>query len=808
MAHVAYLSDQRVHALERIQHLAANQRDVALKAVEARTGLTDAALRGPAPSEPRRGHRPAAPGSARRPGPCSSSRWPGWDPSPDCSSARRTSAPSRPPGAAQGPALPGALRLPVGTGVHRDSRDYPNGALPARARCPLVGSPGESLAPARGGRFNAMSKASTRHRHPALHHRLLPLAGRPDLRSRPSAAASPPPPARATTAWAALSTCAGASRASAHRPPVDAPERPALRLVPPVVGRRGRVAARAVALGVRGLTRNASPAPDTPPHLSSNTHGRNCDLCAPGSRRHLSWSRPRRRGWATSATAKLLVLVRLGQLRLRDHHRDRHPRPYLTAVAKQAACPGLAEGASAPRTSTSWAFSIDPGPLDLYTATAATIISAMLLILPAPSPTGPSGRPGSSAFRLARLGRRHRPDVLPRRQQLALRRRADDHRLDRLGASLVVYDAILCRIASPDDRDKVVLPGWAFGYLGGGLLLALNLVVLITKPGIGAGTGPPCGSACPRPACGGPCSPCSPSRAVDLRGNVPSDLDAPEGRHRRRQPASSATPSPTCATTPRHHALPAGLPVLQRRHPDRHHLASIYGSEQLVRQSQLIQTILSCSSWPSAARCSSAGSPARIGAWRSVLRSPWGCGPVVVVLANFVPSGALPAVPGARGADRGSCSAAARLSRVLALQPAGAGPSRRRSSSASTRPWSVARLVRHDHLRVGAPADDSYRPAILALCVLRARLRAAAPRRRAPGHPRRRQRGPPGGLTPRCPNRGTPSHVPICEGSHTDPAHGRRAEHATRPLVGRARPGRGDLPIGTPQTPGESLGRP
>lgn len=47
-----------------------------------------------------------------------------------------------------------------------------------------------------------------------------------------------------------------------------------------------------------------------------------------------------------------------------------------------------------------------------------------------------------------------------------------------LGASLVVYDAILCDVALPDERDKVSSRGWARGYLGGGLLLAANFVLL------------------------------------------------------------------------------------------------------------------------------------------------------------------------------------------------------------------------------------------------------------------------------------------------------------------------------------------
>jgi UMF1 family MFS transporter len=46
-----------------------------------------------------------------------------------------------------------------------------------------------------------------------------------------------------------------------------------------------------------------------------------------------------------------------------------------------------------------------------------------------------------------------------------------------LGASLVVYDSILCRIANENERDRVSSKGWAFGYLGGGVLLALNFAL-------------------------------------------------------------------------------------------------------------------------------------------------------------------------------------------------------------------------------------------------------------------------------------------------------------------------------------------
>ena len=44
-----------------------------------------------------------------------------------------------------------------------------------------------------------------------------------------------------------------------------------------------------------------------------------------------------------------------------------------------------------------------------------------------------------------------------------------------LGASVVVYNSFLPQLAGPDERDSVSSRGWALGYLGGGLLLAVNL---------------------------------------------------------------------------------------------------------------------------------------------------------------------------------------------------------------------------------------------------------------------------------------------------------------------------------------------
>lgn len=57
------------------------------------------------------------------------------------------------------------------------------------------------------------------------------------------------------------------------------------------------------------------------------------------------------------------------------------------------------------------------------------------------------------------------------------------------GAAVVVYNSFLPEIAAPDDRDTVSSRGWAFGYLGGGLLLALNLVLYTLRDSLGVSEG-------------------------------------------------------------------------------------------------------------------------------------------------------------------------------------------------------------------------------------------------------------------------------------------------------------------------------
>lgn len=58
------------------------------------------------------------------------------------------------------------------------------------------------------------------------------------------------------------------------------------------------------------------------------------------------------------------------------------------------------------------------------------------------------------------------------------------------GASIVFYNAFLPDIAAENERDRVSSQGWAMGYLGGGLLLLVNLLfVQMWSVGLGISTG-------------------------------------------------------------------------------------------------------------------------------------------------------------------------------------------------------------------------------------------------------------------------------------------------------------------------------
>jgi UMF1 family MFS transporter len=163
--------------------------------------------------------------------------------------------------------------------------------------------------------------------------------------------------------------------------------------------------------------------------------------------------------WANSAYVTTVTTVLYG--------------PYLTSVAEDAAGCGGADTCSA--SLNVLGLNVSPGSLFFYVVTLSTLLSAFLLPLMGAYADlrhdkqkllGHLAWVGAVATALMFFvadGNWILGSVLLMVGNLAL------------GASLVVYDAILCDITPPDDRDRVSSRGWALGYVGGGFLLVLNL---------------------------------------------------------------------------------------------------------------------------------------------------------------------------------------------------------------------------------------------------------------------------------------------------------------------------------------------
>lgn len=149
--------------------------------------------------------------------------------------------------------------------------------------------------------------------------------------------------------------------------------------------------------------------------------------------------------------------------------------PYLTVVAKRAACPGQSTDLQCSTNLHVLGIPVSPGSLALYAVTTATLLSAVLL----PVVGAVVDRSGHKRTLLAgfawagAVAASAMFAVQGSRWQLGVALQLSASLA--LGCSLVVYDSILCDIATPDERDRVSSRGWAIGYLGGGLLLALNL---------------------------------------------------------------------------------------------------------------------------------------------------------------------------------------------------------------------------------------------------------------------------------------------------------------------------------------------
>lgn len=163
--------------------------------------------------------------------------------------------------------------------------------------------------------------------------------------------------------------------------------------------------------------------------------------------------------------------------------------PYLTSVAEKAACGFAGTDSRKCREHLDvLGLSISPGSLVFYVVTLSTVFSA--LVLPVVG-----AHADRSAHKRVLMGRYAWTGsafaagmflVTGSNWQLGALLLFGANIM--LGASLVVYDAILCDIATEEERDRVSSRGWALGYLGGGLLLAVNLVVVTLHDSLGLST--------------------------------------------------------------------------------------------------------------------------------------------------------------------------------------------------------------------------------------------------------------------------------------------------------------------------------
>ncbi len=170
--------------------------------------------------------------------------------------------------------------------------------------------------------------------------------------------------------------------------------------------------------------------------------------------------------WANSAFATTVAGVLFG--------------PYLISIAEEAAVDDRVSFLG---------LSLAPGSLPAYVITASTLISAVLLPLL-----------GALADRTE-----HKKQLLAGfawagslAAGLLFFLTGDNWRFGAItfivanicfGAAAVFNDAILCLISTEQERDRVSSRGWAFGYAGGGLLLAVNFVVVTAHDALGLSEG-------------------------------------------------------------------------------------------------------------------------------------------------------------------------------------------------------------------------------------------------------------------------------------------------------------------------------
>jgi MFS transporter, UMF1 family len=163
--------------------------------------------------------------------------------------------------------------------------------------------------------------------------------------------------------------------------------------------------------------------------------------------------------------------------------------PYLIRIAERAACGFVGDDARDCTENLSvLGLSIAPGALPAYIITFSTVLSAVLLPLLGAIADRTENKKGLLAG-FAWTGAAF--------ASLLFFCRDDNWQIGAvaviganlcLGASTVFNDAILPLISTEEERDRVSSRGWAWGYLGGGLLLTVNLAVVTFAGSIFGGT--------------------------------------------------------------------------------------------------------------------------------------------------------------------------------------------------------------------------------------------------------------------------------------------------------------------------------
>jgi UMF1 family MFS transporter len=153
--------------------------------------------------------------------------------------------------------------------------------------------------------------------------------------------------------------------------------------------------------------------------------------------------------------------------------------PYMITVAGRAAGCGDSADDTCHRTVSVLGLDLAAGSLPFYLTSFATIVSAFLL----PVVGALADRSGHKKWHMAGFAWAGSFCAA-----LLFFMQGDHWQLGAVvivlssmlgGCSLVSYYAILVDISTEDERDRVSSHGWAFGYLGGGVLLALNLLMVL-----------------------------------------------------------------------------------------------------------------------------------------------------------------------------------------------------------------------------------------------------------------------------------------------------------------------------------------